>query len=121
MAPYFCLRHPVEAPLKFCFPSLRHFAILSLIVVFFFGRPLYAEEGFHLNKKLALVGARIYQSPIVENGKIVNVGDVTAFRVPRDVQAIDCKGKTLAAGFWNFHVHFIEPKWNDAADIPAGN
>jgi imidazolonepropionase-like amidohydrolase len=33
-------------------------------------------------------------------------------------RVLDCNGLTLTAGFWNSHVHFIEPKWADAAAAP---
>ena len=35
------------------------------------------------------------------------------------MRKIDCTGETLVAGLWNTHVHFMEPKWNHAADLPA--
>ena len=35
------------------------------------------------------------------------------------MRTIDCTGKTLVAGFWNTHVHFIEPKWDHAGNLPA--
>ena len=35
------------------------------------------------------------------------------------VTIVDCSGLTITAGFWNSHVHFIQCKWADAANIPA--
>ena len=77
----------------------------------------------------ALVGERIYVAPdvqpiangvvIVRNGKIAAVGAAGSLRVRSMTRAIDCTGKTLVAGMWNTHVHFMEPKWNDAKDLPA--
>ena len=128
---YFCLGQSPEVFLRSCFRSLRCFAILSFIAVFSIGwLPLLAQSAFHLTKEFALTGARIYQSPeakpiangvvIVADGEIASVGDAARVRIPKGVQVIDCKGKTLVAGLWNSHVHFIEPKWNDAAHLPAG-
>lgn len=81
------------------------------------------------NEVFAFVGARVYVSPydsplvdgvvVVANGTISQVGGKDAVQVPRDARIIDCNGKTLTAGFWNSHVHFIEAKWNDAAGLEA--
>src|SRR6185503_12996798 len=30
-----------------------------------------------------------------------------------------CKGLVVTAGFWNSHVHFLRPEWQNAADEPA--
>src|SRR5215469_17164556 len=67
---------------------------------------------------LALVGATIYASPteepirdgvvLIQNGKIAAVGIRGSVRVPEDFQTVDCSGLTIAAGFWNSHVHFFE-------------
>jgi imidazolonepropionase-like amidohydrolase len=90
---------------------------------------LKAQQETSSSNAFALIGARIYPAPdakpipngvvIVANGKIVSVGKGGALGVPKGIQIIDCTGKTLVAGFWNTHVHFIESKWNHAADLPA--
>ena len=78
---------------------------------------------------LALVGARIYPSPaaapiekatvLIRNGKIVAVGSTDQVKVPADAKVIDCSGLVLTSAFWNCHVHFIEPKWQNADKIPS--
>jgi imidazolonepropionase-like amidohydrolase len=82
-----------------------------------------------LSDKFAFTGALIYPAPgeepipdgvvIVDHGKIIAVGKKGEILIPQGLQTIDCKGQTLVAGFWNSHVHFMEPKWNDAANLPA--
>ncbi|HEX8141290.1 MAG TPA: amidohydrolase family protein [Pyrinomonadaceae bacterium] len=77
---------------------------------------------------LALVGAKIYPSPtetpiingtvLTQDGRIIAVGEKPRIKVPRDATVIDCTGLTLVAGFWNSHVHFTEPKWENAVHIP---
>ena len=77
----------------------------------------------------ALVGAKIYPSPdspavengiiLVHNGKITAVGPKEKIKVPHGATTIDCRGRTIAAGFWNSHVHFTEAKWSQAASVPA--
>ncbi|MCZ6672312.1 MAG: amidohydrolase family protein [Verrucomicrobia bacterium] len=32
---------------------------------------------------------------------------------------LDCTDLTVAAGFWNSHMHFFQRKWENAAEIPA--
>lgn len=78
---------------------------------------------------LALIGARIYPSPsakpinngtvLVRDGKIIAVGEKAQIKVHPDMMKIDCAGLTLAAGFWNSHVHFTELKWENAASLSS--
>ena len=77
---------------------------------------------------LALVGGRIYTAPdavplaagtvLIHDGRITSVGTAVP-KLPSSVQRIDCTGLVIAAGFWNCHVHFTEPKWENAASLPA--
>ena len=78
---------------------------------------------------LALVGGMIYVSPteepiqngvvLINGGKIAAVGRRRQVKTPQSAQLIDCSGRTITAGFWNSHVHFMERKWADVATIPA--
>lgn len=78
---------------------------------------------------LALVGGTVYQTPtgtpvadavvLVSGGTITAVGPRATVPVPADARVIDCTGKYLTAGFWNAHVHFTEPVWQNAATAPA--
>jgi|GEM_PF-112947 len=86
-------------------------------------------QSIAVSDEFALTGALIYPAPgeapiaggvvIVAHGKIMAVGKRGAIPIPPGIQTIDCTGQTLVAGFWNTHVHFMEPKWNDAAKLPA--
>ena len=79
--------------------------------------------------QLVLTGGTIYVGPtedpilngvvIVRDGKIAEVGRQGSVPVPAGAETLDCSGLTVAAGFWNSHVHFMERKWADAASIPA--
>jgi imidazolonepropionase-like amidohydrolase len=81
------------------------------------------------NHRLALVGGTIYPAPsqpsitngvvLIENEKIIEVGEKRKLQIPADVQTIDCTGRTIVAGFWNSHVHFTDPKWENAANLPS--
>jgi imidazolonepropionase-like amidohydrolase len=81
------------------------------------------------NKNLALVGGTIYVSAteepirngvvVINDGKIAAVGRRGHVKIPQSAQLIDCSGRTITAGFWNSHVHFIERKWPNARDIAA--
>ncbi|HMH24523.1 MAG TPA: amidohydrolase family protein [Puia sp.] len=51
---------------------------------------------------------------MIRAGKIVAVGSNKTITVSKNDSVIDCRGLTLAAAFWNCHVHFIEPKWQGA-------
>jgi imidazolonepropionase-like amidohydrolase len=88
---------------------------------------IYPRHGSHPPLKLAkgtlaVQHARIYVSPadppiedgtvLVRDGVIAEVGPQVA--VPADAQIIPCDHCVVAAGFWNAHVHFTEPKWSMA-------
>jgi imidazolonepropionase-like amidohydrolase len=78
---------------------------------------------------LAFVGAKIYTSPtdppisngtvVIRGEKIEAVGEIAAVSIPKDANRIDCKNEVITAAFQNSHVHFTEPKWNDADKLPA--
>jgi imidazolonepropionase-like amidohydrolase len=78
---------------------------------------------------LALVGGTVYTTPdaarvadaviTAAGGKITAVGKRGEVKIPKGAKVIDCSGKTVVAGFWNSHVHFIEAAWNNAANAPA--
>jgi imidazolonepropionase-like amidohydrolase len=80
-------------------------------------------------KTLALVGVKIYPSPtdppianglvLVRDSKVAAVGTAGKVRVPAGAERLDCTGLVVTAGFQNSHVHFTEPKWDDAAHQPA--
>jgi len=76
---------------------------------------------------LAIRNVTIYSAPgapaqtnatvLVRHGVIAAVGP--HLRGEKGIRTIACKGCVVLAGFWNAHVHFMEPKWNDAASQPA--
>lgn len=78
---------------------------------------------------LAITHANVYAAPdtplrrdvtvVIRHGIIATVGKHQ--RIPTDINTISCNGCFILAGFWNAHVHFMEPKWNDAANQPAEN
>src|SRR5215471_12336895 len=77
--------------------------------------------------RTALTGGTIYVSPTdepIHNGVVlIDEGRITAVStradIPQGTQTIDCTGRTITAGFWNSHVHFMERKWSEAAGIPV--
>lgn len=76
---------------------------------------------------LAITHATVYVSPqapsladatvVIRHGVIAQVAP--HLQAPRGIRTIPCQGCVVLAGFWNAHVHFMEPKWNDAAHQPA--
>jgi imidazolonepropionase-like amidohydrolase len=78
---------------------------------------------------LALVGGHVHASPdsaviadgvvLVAAGRITDVGRRADVAVPAGAKVVDCAGATVLAGFWNSHVHFIGPAFNQAATAPA--
>jgi imidazolonepropionase-like amidohydrolase len=80
-------------------------------------------------KTLAIVGARIYTSPteapiadgvVVMTGATISaVGRRDQVRVPDRATVLDGTGLTVTAGFWNAHVHFIDPAFQSAVSRPG--
>ena len=78
---------------------------------------------------LALVNGKIYPSPtapaighgtiLIHNGQIIAVGPSEKLKPPSTATIIDCTNKVITAGFWNSHVHFTEPEWQNSATAPA--
>lgn len=95
----------------------------------YFGGSLFGQPRSVQERQLALVGGTIYASPtedpirdgvvLIQKGKIAAVGRRVSLQIPRGIEILDCSGLTIAAGFWNSHVHFMERKWADASNIPA--
>jgi imidazolonepropionase-like amidohydrolase len=75
----------------------------------------------------ALVGGVIYVSPdvkpvsdgviIIQDDKIMSVGTKVTVKIPTTAKLVDCKGLFITAGFQNSHVHFTEPKWENATKL----
>jgi imidazolonepropionase-like amidohydrolase len=57
---------------------------------------------------------------VTSGGAIAAIGKRADVPVPDGSRIIDCTGKIVVAGFWNSHVHFTEPAWNNTANAPAG-
>jgi imidazolonepropionase-like amidohydrolase len=56
---------------------------------------------------------------VIQDGRIAAVGPSSSVEIPERAATLDCTGLTITAGFWNSHVHFMERKWANAAEIPA--
>jgi imidazolonepropionase-like amidohydrolase len=78
-------------------------------------------------QSLAVLAVRVYISPdapplvdstvLIESDKIVAIG--RNIPIPKNARILRSKGCSVCAGFWNTHINFVEPKWNDAASMPA--
>ncbi|HEY6372274.1 MAG TPA: amidohydrolase family protein [Candidatus Sulfotelmatobacter sp.] len=106
--------------------------ILLVLAAFAFlnsGSLFAQQKSDRAKERFALVGGQVYPDPfskpisdaivLIENGKITAVGKKDEVHVPLGVEVVDCAGRTIVSGFWNSHVHFMEPKWEGAASLPA--
>jgi imidazolonepropionase-like amidohydrolase len=94
----------------------------SLLALFLLGLDAMGRA-----QDLAITGATVYSAPdaaarsgvtvLIRHGVVAGIGKHS--QVPKGVETISCQGCVVLAGFWNAHVHFMEPKWNDAANQPA--
>jgi imidazolonepropionase-like amidohydrolase len=95
----------------------------NIVLAFF----LFGLSATGLAQDLAITHATVYSAPdtparrevtvVIRHGVIAAVGE--HLRIPPDIETISCKGCFILAGFWNAHVHFMEAKWNDAANQSA--
>lgn len=94
----------------------------------FLALPIEAQSQSLNGHISALVGAKIYPSPtdkpilngvvLIQDGKIMAVGDRKKIKLPKRTQLLDCTGLILMAGFWNSHVHLSTPELMDAEHLP---
>jgi imidazolonepropionase-like amidohydrolase len=107
--------------------SFRTVALATLVLG---APPLAGEIAAQVPaRSLALTGATIYPAPdrpaiangviFLREGRIAAVGRRGEVTIPPGTDTLDCTGLTIAAGFWNSHVHFGERKWARAAELPA--
>ena len=78
---------------------------------------------------LALVGGTVHSSPgaapiedgvvLVEEEHITTVGSRASVPLPEGAIVLDTTGQTMMAGFWNSHVHFFGPPWDEAPTMSA--
>jgi imidazolonepropionase-like amidohydrolase len=107
---------------------IRRSVVCLLVAALFFVSFLSSAENT-TTETLALVGGTVYPLPgaapvadaviTASGGQITAIGKRGEVKIPKDARVIDCSGKTVVAGFWNSHVHFIEAAWNNAANAPA--
>jgi imidazolonepropionase-like amidohydrolase len=98
-------------------------ATLLLFALSAHGAPLKPEP------VVAITGGTVYPSPtaapipggvvLLQAGKVLAVGTAKDVAVPPSATVVDAKGLGVAAGFWNFHVHFSAPEWDGAANAPS--
>lgn len=102
---------------------MRAFALLLLLVAPSGVLPALAADTWVIH------AAKIYPAPnvapiedgvvLVRAGQIEFVGKRSSAKIPKSAKTSECGGGVLMAGFQNSHVHFIEPRWEDAAHKPA--
>jgi imidazolonepropionase-like amidohydrolase len=102
---------------------IRTLCIRPIVLALF----LLGLGGIGRAQDLAITRATVYSAPdapvrrdvtvVIRHGVIVGIGE--HLRIPKAIETISCQGCVVLAGFWNVHVHFMEPKWNDAANQPA--
>lgn len=98
--------------------------LLAYTLVFLSNIPI---KCFAQSDKLAITNITVYTEPykppiekatiLISKGKFKKIGLSETVKIPNGYRVINGEGKYVTAGYWNSHVHFIEPKWNDAKNI----
>ncbi len=80
-----------------------------------------------LAQSFALRDVTVYTSPqappethttvVIRDGRIARISP--AATIPSATPILPCAGCVVFAGFWNTHVHFTGPQWENAARRPA--
>jgi imidazolonepropionase-like amidohydrolase len=102
---------------------MRVLWIRAIVLALFLAGPV----GIGRAQDLAITHATVYSAPdaparwdvtiVIRHGVIAGVGE--HLRIPKGIETISCQACVVLAGFWNAHVHFMEPQWNEAANQPA--
>jgi imidazolonepropionase-like amidohydrolase len=112
-------------------PVRRPTTLVGVLTALVLAHPdaAFGQELPPRGREIALVGGLVFPSPaqeplpngvvLVRDGVVVDVGSRESVPLPRGAEVIDCSGRAVTAGFWNSHVHFMERKWANAAEIPA--
>ncbi len=108
-------------------PHQKGTPLIGIMRAIVLGLLLLGLDAMGRAQDLAITRATVYSAPdapaqtdvtvVIRHGSIVGVGE--HLRIPKDIETISCQGCFVFAGFWNAHVHFMEPKWDHAADQPA--
>lgn len=99
-------------------------ALSSTIVGLFF---ILFHCSLATGQTLAVEAAKVYPTPhakpllsvtvLIRDGEISAIGHKLA--IPKGARILRCPTCTVFAGFWNTHVHLMEPKWTNAMTLPA--
>lgn len=57
--------------------------------------------------------------PVAGTTIVIRDGLISDAPAPTGARELDAAGAVVTAGFWNCHVHLIEPAWSGAARKPA--
>src|SRR3984885_4515053 len=98
---------------------IRTSCIRAIVLALF----LLVLGGVGRAQDLVITHAAVYSAPdapvrknmavVIRHGVIAGVGQHLR------IQTISCQVCVVLADFRNAHVHFMEPKWDDAANPPA--
>jgi len=55
---------------------------------------------------------------VVRDWRVVALGPSSSVTIPAGARRVDGRGGTVLPGFWNVHVHFTDPRFEDAAHRP---
>ena len=112
---------PIDKSGKGAAAALPRFPILTFAFLFALVSSLPAVAA----DTWVISAAKIYPSPyaapikdgvvLMRDGRITYVGKHDPAKIPKSARVSECRGGVLTAGFQNSHVHFIEPRWTDAA------
>jgi imidazolonepropionase-like amidohydrolase len=110
-------------------PKILQVLLCASVLLAFTAQSSSAQPAAGEQAQLVLHGGTIYPSPtadpirdgviVIRDGRISAVGASSSVPIPDSATTLDCSGMTITAGFWNSHVHFMERKWANAAEIPA--
>src|SRR5262245_53991632 len=91
--------------------------LVSSAIVLLFAAMITPVQNTNSQNNVALVGGTIYISPtqdpitngvvLIQDDKITAAGPRAEIKIPQGAQVVDCAGRTITAGFWNSHVHFM--------------
>lgn len=107
--------------------TIRNACLHFVLLLGFFST--ISQLSFAQGEKLAITNVTVFPGPgqlpisnatiLIKDGKLEKIAASQKLKPGKDYRVIDGNGKFATAGFWNSHVHLIEPAWSNAANMPV--
>lgn len=95
----------------------RYLCSLLLLAAFCVGVVAQSRPTAFVGARVITISGATFEQGvlIIQNGKIVTVGDAATVKIPADAEIVDLKGRTIMPGLVDSHSHIGEPAGADSS------